>query len=56
MEKYRMYTVRKQSSPGKVIVQPSPVLKEIKCLKKGLVLYGLKGVITSGQDSTGLRF
>jgi hypothetical protein len=28
----------------------SPVLKEIKYLKKSLMLNGVKGVVTSGQD------
>jgi hypothetical protein len=31
-------------------VNVSPVLKETKSLKKGLMLYGIKGVATSGQD------
>jgi hypothetical protein len=52
MEKHRMYSMRKQSIPGKVTLQPSPVIKENKSLKKGLLLYGLKGMVTSREDST----
>jgi hypothetical protein len=36
------------------MLERSPVLKEIKSLKKSLVLNGIKGVVTSGQDSNQL--
>jgi hypothetical protein len=38
-KKYRMYSLRRKGAPG-------------KGLKKTLILDGLKGVVTSGQDLT----
>ena len=34
----------------------SPMFKEINRLKKSLMLNGIKGVVTSGQDPTQLSF
>lgn len=39
-----------KGAPGKGVLEPSPEFKEIKCLKKSLILNGMKGVVTSRQD------
>ena len=33
-EKYKMFSVKRQRAPGKVVLETSPVLKETKNLKK----------------------
>ena len=33
------------------MLEPNPELKETKSLKKGLIQNGIKGVVSSGQDS-----
>ena len=48
-----MYIVRRKGTPGSVI-ELSPMFKEIKSLKKSLVLNGIKGVMTSGYGFTKL--
>ena len=42
-----------KGGPGSGMLEPSPVLKEIKSLK---TLNGIKGVVTSGQDPIQLSF
>lgn len=51
-EKYRMYSCRRKETPGSV-VELSPVLMRIKCLKKSPVLRGIKEAVTLGQDPSG---
>ena len=48
-----MYISRRKGTPGSVI-ELSPMFKEIKSLKKSLVLNGIKGVVTSGSGFTKL--
>lgn len=55
-EKCKMYSLRREEAPGNALLEPSAVLKEIKCLKESLLLKGIKGVVTSGQDPTQLSF
>lgn len=51
-----MCRVRRKVAPGKVMLEPSPVLKEIKNSKKILVPNEIKAVMTSGQDPAQLSF
>ena len=44
-EKYKMYNVRRKETP-----------RSINRLEKSLMLSGIKGVVTSGQDPTQLSF
>lgn len=53
-EKYKMYHLR-IGAPGSVIGL-NPVLKEIKNVKKSLMLNGIKEGVTSGQNFTLLSF
>lgn len=57
-EKYKMFSVKRERTPGKVVLESSPVLKETKNLKKKkyLLLNGIKEVVTSGQDPTKFSF
>ena len=50
-----MYSLRRKGAPGRVM-ELSPVLKEIKSLKKTPMLNGIKGVVISEQDPTQLSF
>jgi hypothetical protein len=49
-----MYFLRRKRTPGNVRLEPSPVFKEIKSLKKGLIQDGIKGMVPSGEDTTWL--
>lgn len=42
-EKYKMYSLKGKGAPGSV-EDLSPVFKEIKCLKKSLMLKGTKRI------------
>lgn len=65
----QVYNEKEQAEQGKVesdslrrkealgsIIEQSPVLKEIKRLKRNLILNGIQGVVTSEQDHTQLSF
>jgi hypothetical protein len=41
---------------GNITLESSPMLKEIKSLKKSLMLNGINRLGTSGQDPTQLSF
>jgi hypothetical protein len=45
----KVYSLRRKGVLGSVM-ELNPVLKEIQMLKKTIVLNGIKGVVTSGQD------
>lgn len=51
---YKMYNLKRKIISRNVMLQPSLVLKDITNLQKSLIQNGIKGVITSGQDSTQL--
>lgn len=42
-----VFSLTRKGAPGNVI-ELSPVFKETECLKKSLMLSGVKGVLTSG--------
>ena len=44
--------MRRKRTPRNVILELSPEFREIKYLKKSLMLSGIKGVMTSAQDPT----
>lgn len=50
-----MYSLKRKVAP-KNVMEVSPVLKEMKSLKKSLMLTGTKGMGTSGQECTQLNF
>lgn len=54
--KYKMYSLRSYTAPGYLILEPRLVLKEIRKLRRCLILNGMKGGVTSGQDPTQLSF
>lgn len=51
----KMYSLRGKGAAGNVLIL-SLVLKELKSLKKNLMLHQRKRVVTSGQDPTQLSF
>lgn len=51
-----MYELKRMGAPENVMLEPSPMLKEIKRLKKSLLLKGMKAVMTSRQYTSQLRF
>ena len=55
-KKEKMYSLKRNRAPGNVMMPLSPVLREIKSLKKNLVPKGIQGVETPGQDFTQLSF
>lgn len=46
----------KQRTPGNVMLEPRLALKGIKRFRRGLICTGIKGGVSSGQDSTQLIF
>ena len=46
-EKYKIYSLRRKRTPGGII-ELSPVLKEIKSLKKIMIFNGIGGMVNSG--------
>lgn len=44
-EKYKLHNLRRKRAPGNVTMEPSPVLKEMKGLKQGLMVNGVKEVL-----------
>jgi hypothetical protein len=42
-KKHKMYSLRRKGESGTDLLVPSLVLKETKCLKKGLIQNGIKG-------------
>jgi hypothetical protein len=54
-ESYKRYNLRRKGAPGDGM-ELSPVFEEIYILKKNLILKGIKGMVTTGQDPTQLNF
>lgn len=44
------YGFRRKIAPGNLTLKPRLILKEMKKLKRGLILNGIKGGEPSGQD------
>jgi hypothetical protein len=54
--KYKMYNFWRKWTPGNLMLKPSPMLKQMRSLKKDLVPNGIMEVKPSAQDPTGLSF
>lgn len=50
----QMHCLRTKRKPSNVILEQSSELKQMRILKKGLLLDGIKGVVTPEQDPTQL--
>lgn len=45
-KKFKRYTLRSKEAPGNIILESSSILKEVRHLRKGLMLSGIKGMVT----------
>jgi hypothetical protein len=45
-----MYSLKRKRTPENLMLEPSPVLKETKSLKKNLTLYRIKKMVPLGHD------
>lgn len=51
-KKYKMCSLLRKRTPGDIMLEPSLVLKEIRSLKKDLMLNRISDLVPSGQDPT----
>lgn len=55
-KKYKMYSLWRKRESGTIMLEPNPGLKQIRSLKKSLILNVLKEMVPPGQNPTQLSF